>query len=247
MVVFKDLNYTLPQSDITTDFPDELVFNNKVNFFVGSNGYGKSVFLKAIERKFKDMPYGEVAKPDITCTKSNFVHYIKGSYTDSKINCKLKAIFISVDIFGNDDFHMLLDAAMNTTAFNIKDVFSQSESYTRQVMLNQLYDQLTVLKEYNCKLPIYVTLDGFDSGVSKDVAKFYAKNLDRLLGLFPELNVFVFATTNSFEFCNKKNWSRPISIYDAKTIDKKSIATQEEFDDFIMETSTIDQNNTLKF
>lgn len=248
MVVFKDLNYTLPQSNIQTNFPDDIVFNNKVNFFVGANGYGKSVFLKAIERKFRAMPYDEVANPDITKSKSNLVYYIKDSYTDKKIiSRKLKAIFISVDMFSNDNMHALLGAAMGSSDFYVKDVATQSESYTRQVILNQLYDQLTVLKEFDCKLPIYITLDGFDSGVSADVAKFYAKNLDRLLGLFSELNVFVFATTNSFEFCNKKNWSRPISIYDAQTLDKVCFNDRDDFDAFIAKTSTIEQNNKLKF
>lgn len=248
MVVFKDLNYTLPQSDIQTNFPDDIVFNNKVNFFVGANGYGKSVFLKAIERKFRDMPYDEVAKPDVTVSKRNLIYYIKDSYTDNKIiSRELKAIFISVDLFNGDNMHALLGAAMGSSDFNTKDVFTQSESYTRQIILNQLYDQLTVLKEFDCKLPIYITLDGFDSGVSTDVATFYAKNLDRLLGLFPELNVFVFATTNSYTFCNKKNWSRPIAIYDAQTLDKVSFSGQEDFDAFIIKTSTIEKNNKLKF
>lgn len=248
MVVFKDLNYTLPQSDIRTNFPEDLVFNNKVNFFIGANGYGKSVFLRAIERKFRDMPFGEVAKPDVSMTKDHLAHYIKDDYTDGKtVNPKFKAVFIPIDMFSSDGYHVLLDTAMLTTAFSIKDVFSQSESYTRQIILNQLYDQLTVLKEFDCKLPIYITLDGFDSGVSADVASFYAKNLDRLLGLFSELNVFVFATTNSFEFCNKKNWSRPITIYDAQTLDKVSITDRDDFDTFIIKTSTIDKNNKLKF
>lgn len=248
MVVLKDLNYTLPQSDIKTNFPDDIVFNNKVNFFVGANGYGKSVFLKAIERKFRDMPYDEVATPDVSMTKDHLAHYIKDKYTDDKIiSRKLKAIFISIDIFGSDNYHMLLETAMLTPAFSIKDVATQSESYTRQVILNQLYDQLTVLKEFDCKLPIYITLDGFDSGVSADVATFYAKNLDRLLGLFPELNVFVFATTNSFEFCNKKNWSRPIATYDAQTLDKVCFNDRDDFDAFIVKTSTIETNNKLKF
>ena len=248
MVVLKDLNYTLPQSDIQTNFPDELVFNNKVNFFVGANGYGKSVFLKAIERKFRDMPYDEVANPEITKTNDNLAHYIKDNYSSDKVvDHRLKAIFISIDMFSSDGYHVLLETAMLTPAFSIKDVFSQSESYTRQIILNQLYDQFTVFREYNCELPIYVTLDGFDSGVSADVADFYAKNLDRLLGLFPELNISVFATTNSFEFCNKKNWSRPISIYDAQTLDKVSFNDRDDFDAFIVKTSTIEQNNKLKF
>lgn len=248
MVVFKDLNYTLPQSDIRTNFPEDLVFNNKVNFFVGANGYGKSVFLRAIERKFRDMPYDEVAKPDVSMTKGHLAHYIKDDYADGKVvNPKFKAVFIPIDMFSSDGYHVLLETAMLTTAFSIKDIATQSESYTRQVILNQLYDQLTVLKEFDCKLPIYITLDGFDSGVSADVATFYAKNLDRLLGLFPELNVFVFATTNSFDFCNKKNWSRPIAIYDAQTLDKVSFSSQEDFDAFIIKTSTIDKNNKLKF
>lgn len=248
MVVFKDLNYTLPQSDIRTNFPEDLVFNNKVNFFVGANGYGKSVFLRAIERKFRDMPFGEVATPDVTVSKSNLIYYIKDSYTDNKIiSRELKAVFIPIDMFSSDGYHVLLETAMLTTAFSIKDVATQSESYTRQVILNQLYDQLAVLKEFDCKLPIYITLDGFDSGVSADVATFYAKNLDRLLGLFPELNVFVFATTNSFEFCNKKNWSRPIAIYDAQTLDKVCFNDRDDFDAFIVKTSTIETNNKLKF
>jgi hypothetical protein len=248
MVVFKDLNYTLPQSDIQTNFPEDLVFNNKVNFFVGANGYGKSVFLRAIERKFRDMPFGEVAKLDVSMTKDHLARYIKDDYTDGKVvNPKLKAVFIPIDMFSSDGYHVLLETAMLTTAFSIKDVATQSESYTRQVILNQLYDQLTVLKEFDCKLPIYITLDGFDSGVSADVATFYAKNLDRLLGLFPELNVFVFATTNSYTFCNKKNWSRPIAIYDAQTLDKVSFSGQEDFDAFIVKTSTIEKNNKLKF
>ena len=248
MVVFKDLNYTLPQSDIRTNFPEDLVFNNKVNFFVGANGYGKSVFLRAIERKFRDMPFGEVAKPDVSMTKDHLARYIKDDYADGKVvNPKLKAVFIPIDMFNGDNMHALLGAAMGSSDFNTKDVFTQSESYTRQIILNQLYDQLTVFREFDCKLPIYITLDGFDSGVSADVATFYAKNLDRLLGLFPELNVFVFATTNSFEFCNKKNWSRPLSIYDAQTLDKVSFSSQEDFDAFIIKTSTIDKNNKLKF
>lgn len=248
MVVFKDLNYTLPQSDITTNFPEDLVFNNKVNFFVGANGYGKSVFLKAIERKFRDMPYDEVAKPDVTVSKRNLIYYIKDSYTDNKIiSRELKSIFISVDLFNGDNMHALLGAAMGSSDFNTKDVFTQSESYTRQIILNQLYDQLTVFREFNCELPIYITLDGFDSGVSADVAKFYAKNLDRLLRLFPELNVFVFATTNSYTFCNKKNWSIPIAIYDAQTLDKVCFNDRDDFDAFIAKTSTIEKNNKLKF
>lgn len=248
MVVLKDLNYTLPQSDIKTNFPEDLVFNNKVNFFVGANGYGKSVFLKAIERKFRDMPYNEVATLDVTVSKSNLIYYIKDSYTDRKIiSRELKSIFISIDLFNGDNMHALLGAAMGSSDFNTRDVFTQSESYTRQIILNQLYDQFTVFREFNCELPIYVTLDGFDSGVSADVATFYAKNLDRLLGLFPELNVFVFATTNSYTFCNKKNWSRPISIYDAQTLDKVSFSGQEDFDAFIVKTSTIETNNKLKF
>lgn len=248
MVVFKDLNYTLPQSDIQTNFPEDIVFNSKVNFFVGANGYGKSVFLNAIARKFRDMPYNEVAKPDVSMTKDHVAHYIKDNYASDKVvDHRLKAIFISIDLFSDSTYHLLLEAAMNTPAFSIKDVFSQSESYTRQIILNQLYDQFTVFREFNCELPIYVTLDGFDSGVSADVAKFYAKNLDRLLGLFPELNISVFATTNSFEFCNKKNWSRPISIYDAQTLDKVSFNDRGDFDAFIAKTSTIEQNNKLKF
>lgn len=248
MVVFKDLNYTLPQSDIKTNFPEDLVFTNKVNFFVGANGYGKSVFLRAIERKFRDMPFGEVAKADVSLTKEHVAHYIKDNYANDKVvDHRLKAVFIPIDMFSSDGYHVLLETAMLTTAFSIKDIATQSESYTRQVILNQLYDYLTVLKEFDCKLPIYITLDGFDSGVSADVAKFYAKNLDRLLGLFPELNVFVFATTNSYTFCNKKNWSRPIATYDAQTLDKVSFNDRDDFDAFIAKTSTIEKNNKLKF
>lgn len=248
MVVLKDLNYTLPQSDIKTNFPDELVFTNKVNFFVGANGYGKSVFLNAIARKFRDMPYNEVAKPDVSMTKDHVAHYIKDNYASDKvIDHRLKAIFIPIDMFSSDGYHILLETAMLTTAFSMKDVMAQSESYTRQIILNQLYDQFTVFREFNCELPIYITLDGFDSGVSADVAKFYAKNLDRLLGLFPELNISVFATTNSFEFCNKKNWSRPIATYDAQTLDKVCFNDSDDFDAFIVKTSTIEKNNKLKF
>ena len=194
------------------------------------------------------MPYSEMATPDVTVSKSNLIYYIKDSYTDNKIiSRELKSIFISIDLFSSDNMHSLLGAAMGSSDFNVRDVFTQSESYTRQIILNQLYDQLTVLKEFDCKLPIYITLDGFDSGVSADVASFYAKNLDRLLGLFPELNVFVFATTNSFEFCNKKNWSRPIAIYDAQTLDKVCFNDRDDFDAFIAKTSTIEKNNKLKF
>ena len=159
----------------------------------------------------------------------------------------IQLVFMTIDPFSDEDFHCLLGLAMSTPYLSIEDVSKKSEGYMKQIFLNGVYTNLGYIRQLGYKGDIVILIDGLESGVTKDLADFYAQALDRILVEFKDLNLYIIATSNSYSFCDKENFSSNLVVKDPITMETLKIDSKEEFDHHIKKTSTVEENNQLIF
>ena len=219
---------------------------------IGANGYGKSTTIRAIRSYFskkqleKDFLHRDIKDIDILTSKGQIQSELSNSY-NNRLDENIKLVFMTIDPFSDEDFHCLLGLAMSTPYLSIEDVSKKSEGYMKQIFLNGVYTNLGYIRQLGYKGDIVILIDGLESGVTKDLADFYAQALDRILVEFKDLNLHIVATSNSYSFCDKENFSSNLIIKDPITMETLKIDSKEEFDNHIKKTSTVEENNQLIF
>ena len=204
-----------------------------ITFVLGANGYGKSTRLKTIRqpllqnrKQVLDFDVTDKNRLLKTQVDSNQYPYIKPD-----------TVLFDIDMHANYDRHVLLAFAINGNSdIEFKEVTSTSEAYMSFILLKLLRKRLEFLEDLQYDGQVLVLLDGIDSGTTPDVATSYAKYLQQII-TNSKLDLKIVATSNTFEFLNPVEYNDPAYL-DARTLDKLTISTHQEFVDFVMNTSS---------
>ena len=207
--------------------------DKQITFVIGANGYGKSTRLKTIRqpllqnrKQVLDFDVTDKNRLLKTQVDSNQYPYIKP-----------ETVLFDIDMHANYDRHVLLTFAINCNSdIEFKEVTSTSDAYMSFILLKLLRKRLEFLEDLQYDGQVLVLLDGIDSGTTPDVATSYAKYLQQII-TNSKLDLKIVATSNTFDFLNPVEYNDPAYL-DARTLDKLTISTHQEFVDFVMNTSS---------
>ena len=217
---------------------DQLTLTNKVNIFVGPNGYGKTTLLKMMKEALEKQ--GAFPFSNDAYSRSVSRAFRNVLYSDSMVDDEDTATlgFISYDSHADDHTNTMSSTLVNKDLAQFALRSESSEGQNNLYSLMDLFNNAqAIAKKYQNLEQLIIFADGIDSGLSVDMIDLIIRTLDikikQVEDQNPNLEIAMIFTTNNYEMV------RGLDVIDPITFESIHYENYEDFRADMKKKSTL--------
>lgn len=221
--------------------PNSITLTTPITLIAGANGHGKSTLLTAIAKGITAQSQNPI---QIEPTTSQRILKMDLDPKERSYYQKAPdAIIAEIDTHARHDYSHMLGIAMSSYHMSI-DRYKYSEGQSRVIDLKRLFEIIDFIPNFDDSVPIYLLIDGVDSGLSPDMVI----HLKELIFEASQKNrtnkLHIVMTTNTFEFLNDMPNA---TIIDAQTCQQiEPFNSYQDYVNYCQQTSTLDTSLDTK-
>lgn len=194
-----------------------LTLTQKVNIFVGPNGYGKTTLLRMMKQALEKQGAFSFSNNAYSRSVSKAFRNVLSS--DSTVDDEDKATlgFISYDSHADDHTNTMSSTLANKDLVQFSLRGESSEGQNNLYSMMDLFNNAkAVAKEHQNLEQLIIFVDGIDSGLSVDMIDLIIRTLDvkmkQVEDKNPNLEVAMIFTTNNYEMVRGLEAIDPITF-----------------------------------
>lgn len=203
---------------------DQLTLTQKVNIFVGPNGYGKTTLLRMMKQALEKQGAFSFSNNAYSRSVSKAFRNVLSS--DSTVDNEDKATlgFISYDSHADDHTNTMSSTLANKDLVQFALRGESSEGQNNLYSMMDLFNNAqAIAKKHQNLEQLIIFVDGIDSGLSVDMIDLIIRTLDvkmkQVEDKNPNLEVAMIFTTNNYEMVRNMIALDPIT---SESIEYKS-------------------------